>query len=817
MSTRNLLLATSAFALTLTAQSALAQNAADGAAHDRNADIIVTARKRQESILKVPVVQNVLSEAVIERYQIRDLQDITTKIPGLVSGNAVLAIGEQMSLRGVGSNSLDQGVDQSVSLNIDGLQLTHGLAYRAAAFDLQQVEVLKGPQALYFGKNSTAGVITFRTADPGSSLEIKANAGYEFEAREKRGELVVSGPLGDTLGLRVGGLYSSSQGIFTNTATAQPGTGAKTPKYNRIGGGESYLIRATVLWKPSSDFTARLKANFARDNYRQGGLNQLSDCPDGLGSGLPAPANPYSPTENCRFDKTLNFVDLDPAFFPGIRNNGVPFLDLRQDFGSLELNYNLNPQLSLTSVTGYYKAHADTMINGTFTGYSGPAISADNIFNRREVTQELRLDSDFKDSPVNFTVGGFYQDGKISNDFTLGGNQAFLLSQLSPALPSTPILPATLVKGISTIDIESISAFGQLRFKASDQLELAGGVRWQNEKRALTVFNRRTNLQTVLAPGTDRLSSKNWSPELTITFTPSDTLTVFGAFKQAYKSGSFNIVIPGNTGDNKRFGDEKVQGGEIGLKSRLADRALSFDIAGYYYRYAGLQTGVNEPAQNGLPVLRTVNAGKAEIYGIDLEASYRPPSIDGLSLNLAANWNRTKFIELNNVPCYGGQLASQGCNQFLNTSTGRFTSQNLAGVPFVRAPQWRINFGFDYEMPVGENMRLSIANDNQYSSSYLAILGDPVVRPNIIQPEALKVDVSLSLYGKDDRWSIGVVGKNLTDKLRAGFCSSYNAAGSAIFTAPIAGGTARNAAGQDEIGCSSAGGRAVSVRVGFKY
>lgn len=814
---RKLLLASSTVALVCTSQPALAQASEDEGASGRNAEILVTARKRQESVLNVPVVESVLGEDAIERYQIRDLQDITTKIPGLMSGNAVLAIGEQMSLRGVGSNSLDQGVDQSVSLSIDGLQLTHGLAYRAASFDLAQVEVLKGPQALYFGKNSTAGVIAFRSKDPGDSLEIIANASYEIEAREKRGELIVSGPITPTLGLRVGGLYSHSEGIFKNTATAQPGFGGKNPKYTRIGGGESYLVRATLVWKPSDAFSARLKANFAKDNMRQGGLNQLAYCPDGTGSLPGNPWNFFHPTEDCKFDKTLNFIDLDPAFYPGIRNNGVPFLKLRQNFGSLELNWNISPEIALTSVTGLYDSKADTMINGTFTGYAGPAISADNIFKRHEVTQELRLESDFTNSPVNFTLGGFYQNGEISNDFTLGGGQAFLLSQLSPALPAVPILAPTLVKGLSTIDVESISLFGQLRWKPSEQFELAGGVRWQDEKRRLSVFNRLTNTATAVAPGKNRIQSKNWSPEFTITYKPNDDVTIFGAFKQAYKSGSFIIVIPANPGEDKSFGDEKVQGGEIGIKSRLADRALSLDLAGYYYRYRGLQTGVNEPAQNGLPVLRTVNAGKAEVYGIDLEASYRPPSIDGLTLNLAANWNRTKFLELNNVPCFGGQLVSQGCNQFLNTATGRFTSQNLTGTPFVRAPEWRINFGFDYDLPVGDGMRLAISNDNQYSSSYLTIISDPAVRPQTVQPKALKIDLGLTLYGKDDRWSVGVIGKNLTDKLRPGYCSSYNAAGGSIFTAPIAGGTTRNASGLDEIGCSSAQGRSIALRVGYKY
>ena len=92
--------------------------------------------------------------------------------------------------------------------------------------------------------------------------------------------------------------------------------------------------------------------------------------------GLAVPWNFYAPTEDCKYDKTVNFIDLDPAAFPGIRNNGVPFLKLHQNFGTLEMNYDINPTLALTSVTGFYKAHADTMINGTFTGYAGPAISA---------------------------------------------------------------------------------------------------------------------------------------------------------------------------------------------------------------------------------------------------------------------------------------------------------------------------------------------------------------------------------------------------------------------------------------------------------
>ncbi|MCB2073907.1 MAG: TonB-dependent receptor [Novosphingobium sp.] len=821
------LLATAGSGLALSSVPAMAQEA--GAESGGFGEIIVTARKKQESILKVPVVESVLTEAALEKFQINDIQDITTKIPGLQSANAVLAIGEQMSLRGVGSNALDQGVDQSVSLNIDGLQLTHGLAFRAASFDLQQVEVLKGPQALYFGKNSTAGVISFRSADPGDELEVKAKVGYEFEKDEKRAELVYSMPISDTVGIRLAGLYTDSKGIFKNKAYAQPGFGGVAPKNKRIGGGESWMMRATLLWEPTSETTVRFKGNLVRDRYNHGGLSQIASCPDGIGKLPNADFQFFNPDEDCVYDKTFYAVDMDPAAYPGIRNNGVPFLDLDQEFGTLQIDHEFTPELLFTSVTGYYKSLANTMINGTFAGYSGPAITADNVFKRREWTQELRLDSDFA-SPFNFTVGAFYQDGKVSNDFKLGGNTT------QPFLPFGGVInvPALLLAGKSTIDIESISAFAQGRYAFSDVVEITGGARWTHEKRGLSVT--RFGAPVTLAPGSDKLSTKNWSPEVTITYTPSDTLTIFAAAKQAYKSGSFKIVIPAANGADESYGDEKAYGGEIGMKSRLLDRSLSLDVAGYYYRYEGLQTGVNSRAEGGLPVLKTINAGEAEVYGIDFESSFRPASIDGLTLNLAVAWNKTKFLELNNVPCFGGQLVTEGCNQIwapaadqanapgaivdpsgATTAVGYYTSQDLKGVPFVRAPEWQINFGFDYELPVGDNMRLVLANDNQYSSSFLTILGRGDVRPETVQPDALMIDLGLTLYGEDDRWQIGVYGKNLTDKLRPGYCSSVDVYGGQLHRTPLAGGTERSVFGRNEISCSFAAGRAIQVSFGLKY
>jgi iron complex outermembrane receptor protein len=192
-------------------------------------DIIVTARKRNESILKVPVVETVVSAAQLQQKQITDLTDLSASVPGLNIGSAVLAVGPQISLRGVGTSSLDAGIDQSVSLNIDGLSLSQGLAYSVGIFDLAQTEVLKGPQALFFGKNSPGGAISLRSNDPGSKTEIIGRFGYEGEANEKRAELIYSTPVSDTFGIRIAGLGDWTGGFFHNKATPDIALGARAP------------------------------------------------------------------------------------------------------------------------------------------------------------------------------------------------------------------------------------------------------------------------------------------------------------------------------------------------------------------------------------------------------------------------------------------------------------------------------------------------------------------------------------------------------------------------------------------------------------
>lgn len=846
-------------ALAWSPSAALAQDTGDAAAD--SGDIIVTARKRQESILKVPVVVTAVTGEQLTTTQVTTITDLPRLVPGLVISGNLLSIGPQVTIRGVGTSSFDPGVDQSVSLNIDGLSLGQGLAFGSAMFDVGQVEVLKGPQALFYGKSSPGGVISLRTADPTDKFELIASAAYEIEAREARGELVVSGPLSPTVKARLAAMYSKGEGYFINNAVPVAGTGAVAPTNSRNPQPKNFVVRGTLLWNPSDSFSARLKVNHANDRAENAELKQLSNCPEGaagvtFGSGLvpgiPAAPNFLTPvdpirfigSDNCKYDRYAAQVYLDPAAFPGVPNGGVPYLENEQNFGTLELNYDLTPDLSLTSTTAYYKLKSSSSVNPTLTAGSAPLFGVTNRFSRREFTQELRLESDFS-SPLNFTLGAFFEDGQLRDRVRFIRNIRF--GALSPQIVGQPFLSYFDILNDdreSTVDIKTYSVFGQLRYKISPQLELAAGVRWSDETRTLDVFDfnnnvfnipgapSQVNITPLLKPGSTRVHASNASPEATLTWTPTDDVTVFGSYKKGYKSGSFSVAVPAAAGGDKKFNDERVEGYEIGLKSRFIDRSLLANLAWYDYRYNGLQVGVIEGFANGSPVINTRNSGAARTYGIDLDLQYRPQGVEGLSINASLNWNRANYKQLDTLGCYPNQTVAQGCNlnpvpvtpTATNPATVRYLAQNLNGAQMIRAPEWSGNFGFSYEFPVTSGWKLQFNNNNQFSSRYPSYLanGRPTRAdtglPDNLQPSYFKFDAGLALRSEDNRWEFAVIGKNLGDKLVASNCSASNTQGGGVFGGESSGfPTQQGQVGFAEALCFPDGpGRSVWLRVTFR-
>lgn len=183
-------------------------------------EIIVTALRRDERLVDAPVAITAVTGETLNKYAATKLGDISTLVPSLIAGRAASGSSASIFLRGVGSTALSAGFDQSVSFVVDGMAMSRGREISLSQYDVKSIEVLNGPQALFFGKNSTGGLINITTNNPTDTFAAGLKAGYGFEAREKYGEGYISGPLSNTVRARLAFRASDSDGAYTNTAAA---------------------------------------------------------------------------------------------------------------------------------------------------------------------------------------------------------------------------------------------------------------------------------------------------------------------------------------------------------------------------------------------------------------------------------------------------------------------------------------------------------------------------------------------------------------------------------------------------------------------
>jgi outer membrane receptor protein involved in Fe transport len=304
-----------------------------------------------------------------------------------------------------------------------------------------------------------------------------------------------------------------------------------------------------------------------------------------------------------------------------------------------------------------------------------------------------------------------------------------------------------------------------------------------------------------------------------LTYKPTDDLTIFSSYKQGFKSGSFNSVqfVPSTT--RASFGDEKVRGGEVGIKTRLFDRSLTVNLAGYRYRYSDLQVGTSERNADGTFAIRTLNAASANVYGIDFDMTYEPAQVRGLALRGAINWNHARYDAFDNAPCGTGQTISEGCNrQFDSTPSstypaGHFVAQDLSGGHLVRAPEWTGVAGVDYEMHVGQAMRLTFGTAVNYTSKYLTALIDD---PNYFQDDYVKVNANIALKGTNDAWEVALIGNNLNNEITTASCVNANSQNGTVFGGQLSGVATKGPAGSDELACIAERGREVWIRFTFR-
>ncbi|PEQ14523.1 hypothetical protein B2G71_02790 [Novosphingobium sp. PC22D] len=715
-------------------------------------DIIVTARRRDETAQDTPVAMTVLSDELLDRYNVTGVDSIAQFTPGLLTGESSGSMGGSISLRGIGSGESMAFVDQAVSVNVDGVPISSAQILRAAQMDLRQIEVLRGPQALFFGKNSPGGIISITTEDPGPTLELLGRVGYEFKADEFYVDSVISGPLGDDAGVRLATHYSTQKGYIKVVTPNAPGTNAPPPgvipsDLGRFPDKEEIFIRASAKFTPTDRLTIRLKETYT-DTDIVGGPSFYSDitaCPYGVGQGR------FEDASNCQNDGVIFTSQLDPSFLAlskylegpyGGRNN-------TQLLTSGQVDWEMTDHLKLSSVTGYYFVNERITSNGGYGPTSSNAFAV--RFKNKQFSQELRLASDFG-GQFDFLVGGFYENRDL---FTL----TFI---------GVPGINFPLPLESTNQNQKSYSGFGQVIFRPTESLELTAGGRYTHETKDLLDF-------TVTPTGgvpTDvtedprypdtRLSFNNFSPEVTVKYEASPDFMVFASFKKGFKSGGFdagftNGAILANPARGQTFDPEKVTGGEVGLKSRLLDRQLTFNVTGYWYDYDGLQVSVFDTNSRAF---RLQNAAKARIRGVELESSFSPNGLPGFNVHGALSINDSEFRDYL-ADCYAGQTVALGCDRQFDPVLDRYTAQDLSGRRLRKAPVVTGNFGTYYETPVTGSTWASLSADVSYSGKYNA---GTQLQPLAEQSAYAKLDASLRIFAEDKSWELALIGRNLTNK-----------------------------------------------------
>lgn len=771
-------------------------------------DIIVTARKRSETSLQVPVTIAAIGGQDLENRAINSVDAVARLVPSMITGEGGGTVqGGIIAIRGISGADNNPLNDQAVSFNIDGVSVGRASVRRMSDMDIQQIEVLKGPQALYFGKNSPGGIISVRTADPTSSLEAKIAQAYEFKAREWRTEGYISAPVTDSLGFRLAGIYSDMQGWaksyvptnFVNTAT----TGVFPPVHDRAPDKKDWALRGTMKFDDGGPFTARLKLAYARVSGSSSSSNtQFVSCPLGFPQGSP-PLATGLPRDDCRADDRVghgdfspNLATFDPDEYPA---DGHGYLRQSQWLGSAELTYKPSSTLTITSVTGLYKMNLSNVGNFTQNYYDSPTLPAQLLISHnhlylREISTELRLTSYF-DGPVNFMIGGLYQDTRGKNGSTTARYS---------------IAPIFVNKYVYEQEGNAYSIFGQVTVDLTSQFQISGGARASFENKSLPGLSTATaaaprTLVPITAAGLIRdISFNNLSPEVTLSYRPDRNLNFYISHKEGFLSGGFSALAPTPgviAGTQQVNYDQQItRGFEGGIKASLFHNSLRVNIAAYDYKTIGLQVGVT--TQGVQQELR--NAGSVRTRGVDFDVTYRPP-IEGLTINGAVNYNDGFYVDYQ-ASCYRGQSSATCFNQ-LSRVTGQIALlQDLSGQPLVRAPRWTGNAGFTYERSIGTGYHLGLSGNISHSDAYFT---DTTNTPGGRQKGYELVDASIRFGQEEQGWEVALIGRNLTNEYY--FVRSSDTP----FTGSAPGGSLNGVLG--DTAASVGRGRELMVRLSYKF
>lgn len=690
-------------------------------------EVLVTATLRVQRAQDTPISMTVIGgDALIEK-DLMQISDIARQTPALHISEGTVS--NKLFLRGVGSGQ-DSGIEQSVGTVIDSVYQGRSKASTAALFDIERVEVLKGPQTTYFGNNTIGGALSIITRAPDDTPE-RSVSGTVASHGERTVQAILSGPFSDGLKGRMAIQFHSIDGWLKNINPM----GEDHPKKDAL------TARGTLLWESRDDLEVSLKAEIGRIDNESGIGWQQIECPPDSGR---FPAGPVGPFNMCRLGQELipEFEgDFDDKYSGSENQDGYldtesSVLRITKGFGNHEL----------TSITSHTAFDMDQV--GESDESQLPLLHWSVLEDTKQFAQEIRLSGTPADK-LQYTVGAYYQQTDVNLKVRLGlfnlatGNSIVGLSRNFKQ------------------DTDLMSVFGSITYSITEKLQVTPSVRWTDVEKDLNRnivsagaslvfddfnFDGLNGLSPVVSRD-DSLNDDAVTPALNVQYFLGENSMLYASYSDGFKAGGFEAIPNANEGGGA-FDSESVDAFEIGYKTTIDDR-MQLSLALFRNEYKNLQTAAyrvpENPEEFGTTGFwSTTNVNGADVQGLDIEATLL--ITDKLRLDGSVSILDATFRDFENGFCPIGSAALL-CDK---TDT-----------PLPYAPDKSGLITLSYDDEIGNGLNFSSFVSVYFSDGYFhEIDQDPYSR----EPSYYKIDARIEIYPDDQRWYVAVVGKNLNDE-----------------------------------------------------
>jgi iron complex outermembrane receptor protein len=692
---------------------------------------VVTAQKRAESVQSVPISIAAFGEAQLRQSGVDDISELARITPSFTSTRQLQIASVRINVRGVGA-SASTAVEPSVATFQDDIYVPRPGPLIGRFYDVETVEVLRGPQGTLFGRNASVGALSIHTRKPTNEFSLDASAQVaSFDTYDAT--TAINLPFSDKAQFRLAGMVSSYGG-FARTRVGN----------HRFGGTDTIAARATLKLEPLDNVTWLLRGDFST-NTGDGGAN-IEFKPD-----------TFTATALANFQTRLGGIALDLNPFDRVNSNAINNnLDDRQFGLTSDLSYETSGGLTFRLINAY-RSWKNDQIDSDLAALPIQTVARNSAYRSNSQTHELQLISPsdtYLGGKLDF-VGGLYyfqEDFRIGERFSFTNDFCNVVVRLAsaalqPACLSSPLFDASTAQFRQ--DLNSFAAYLQATYALTPTVDLTLGGRYTHDDKDGSFVQRIANPAARLLRGAESsdLAFKDgrftWRANLS--WKPVRDVMLYANYSTGFKSGGFNSG--GGTvalGDARVFGSELVDDYEAGFKSQwggfltLNANAFRMDISDYQDRgFDGVTTTVK-------------NVGSLRQQGVEAEATLIPAR--GFRINGAVAYLDSEFLSYRNaagLPGFGG-------------------TQDLTGKRNNYSPKWQGSAGAEYNVDLtASGWTASLRGDMSFISD-TSLNADSNANPQAIQKGYSLLGARLTISAPDDRYSISVFGENLTDK---GYCT----------------------------------------------